>query len=171
MLGSCTDGFCRPSRSVSSFIITRRPVGISAPVNVFQSWMSSLFIFFAGDSNSAACSCAASWSDRVCRSFGKIRSDKFPPACQRALRFLSGSRTSASGGRSKVCLSHLFHRKRAAWLSSPSLWAERALVQTRASLEVSQPGQELSPEPSLPEPQETPLTKPQLPAELRRAEQ
>src|ERR1700741_1078905 len=146
--------------------------------------MSSLFIFFARDSNSAACSCAVSWSDRVCRSFGKTRSDKFPPACQRALRFLSGSRTSASGGRSKVCLSRLFHRKRAAWLSSPSLWAERALrvrwqtrsqrltqrrlVQTRASLEVSQPGQELSPEPSLPEPQEAPSTKPQRPAGVGR---
>src|SRR6201981_1588855 len=45
MLGSCTDGFCRPSRRVSSLSITRRPVGISAPVYVFQSWMSSCFIF------------------------------------------------------------------------------------------------------------------------------
>src|SRR5271170_592284 len=44
MLGSWTDGFWSPSRSVSSLSITRRPAGISAPVYVFQSWISSFFI-------------------------------------------------------------------------------------------------------------------------------
>src|SRR5277367_5867450 len=49
MLGSRTEGFCRPSRRVSSLRATRRLVGISAPVKVFQSWMSSCFILCDGD--------------------------------------------------------------------------------------------------------------------------
>src|SRR5271155_3729646 len=65
MLGSWTEGFCKPSRRVSSLSMTRRPAGISAPEKTFQSWMSSffmgqhLFLHFVGvEVNSEICASA-----------------------------------------------------------------------------------------------------------------
>src|SRR5713101_5005225 len=40
--GSCTEGFCRPSRKVSSFSRTLVPAGISAAEARFQSYIQSL---------------------------------------------------------------------------------------------------------------------------------
>src|SRR5579884_2320834 len=53
MGGSKTEGFCRPSRSVSSSRVTVRPAGISLPPTRFQSKMSSF-------SASTACACSGS---------------------------------------------------------------------------------------------------------------
>src|SRR5580658_4259216 len=68
--------------------------------------------------NSEWCSCAGPLYGRVCRLFGKIRSDRFRFFFRRGLRFLLDSRTSVLDGRSIACLWRLFRRRRASWVSS-----------------------------------------------------